>query len=56
MIEMAHVFNVLSAEDINQARNMLFSMAVEFDLTTLGEELLLDGREYKQRSTRIKAF
>jgi len=55
-LEMANIFNILSEEDFNQARNMLFCMPVEFDLTLLGEELLLEGREYKRKQKIPKKY
>lgn len=53
--EIGSVFNALPT-NFHQARNMLFSIPMGFDLTPLGDEILLDGRELKKTQKVSKKY
>jgi hypothetical protein len=54
-IEAGNIYNVLD-DDINIARNMLFSMPMEFDLTPLGEVFLSRGKKSTRNQEIFKAY
>lgn len=55
VFELGEIFNILE-EDYRIARNMLFSMPDEFDLTPLGEKIILDGKKSKRSQVIPKKY
>ncbi|NMB95322.1 MAG: hypothetical protein GYA02_01720 [Clostridiaceae bacterium] len=55
VMELGQTFNILK-ENYSAARNMLFAMPDEYDLTPLGEKIILDGKRSKRSQVMPKKY